>query len=308
MIAQFESLGKAEAAIGKAQAAFGEIVDFVRMAADSEELRMDDIERTVFTMTQAANLHLFEVVAAAAGDGDYGETVERDGKTLVRSDKKTKFYRSIFGVLTIERYLYSRGAKRKTEWAPVDARLGLPAGEQSYVLEDWMVRLCVKESFAEGVGTLSDLLGVKSSVRAAEVMARNMAEHTVSRRAKPASHRRVKTSHLRRERLVLRVSLRQVRERRPVRGESAQDGEIAVDTVVTRATLVPTPDRARVGRRSGDGPKVPAGALVRVKTGQRADRLRRVKTSQFERLPGWRVKTSQCADRCVVGGRGAQTG
>ncbi len=41
-----------------------------------------------------------------------------------------------------------------------------------------MVRLCVKESFAEGVGTLSDLLGVKSSVRAAEVMARNMAEHT----------------------------------------------------------------------------------------------------------------------------------
>jgi hypothetical protein len=178
MIAQFESLGKAEAALGKAQAAFGEIVDFVRMAADSKELRMDDIERTVFTMTQAANLHLLEAVAAAAGDGDHGKTVERDGKTLVRSDKKTKFYRSIFGVLTIERYLYSRGAKRKTEWAPVDARLGLPAGEQSYVLEDWMVRLCVKESFAEGVGTLSDLLGVKSSVRAAEVMARNMAEHT----------------------------------------------------------------------------------------------------------------------------------
>jgi hypothetical protein len=178
MIAQFKSLDKAEAAFGKAQVAFNEIVDFVKKASESNELRIDEVERTVFSMAQAANLHLLEAFAAAAGDGDHGETVEREGKTLLRSEKKTKFYRSIFGVLAIERHVYSRGAKRKIDWAPVDARLGLPDGEQSYVLEDWMVRLCVKESFAEGVGTLSDLLGLKTSVRAAEVMARNMAEHT----------------------------------------------------------------------------------------------------------------------------------
>ncbi|MGH9610244.1 MAG: ISKra4 family transposase [Bryobacteraceae bacterium] len=178
MIAQFESLGKAEAAFGKAQAAFKDMIDFVKKAAESNDLRIDEVERALFTKTLAANLHLLEAFAARAGDGDHGETIEREGKTLVRSEKKTKFYRSIFGVLAIERYVYSRGAKRKTEWAPVDARLGLPVGEQSYVLEDWMVRLCVKESFAEGVGTLSDLLGLKTSVRAAEVMARHMADHT----------------------------------------------------------------------------------------------------------------------------------
>jgi hypothetical protein len=58
--------------------------------------------------------------------------------------------------------------------------LSLPAGEQSYVLEDWMLRVCVKESFEEGVGSLRDLLGVNTSVRAAEIMTRNMAEHADS--------------------------------------------------------------------------------------------------------------------------------
>lgn len=170
MIAQFESLGKAEAA-------FRDMIEFVEKAIESGELRIDEVERALFNMSLSANLHLLEAFAAGAGDGDHGENVEREGKRLVRSEKKTKFYRSIFGVLAIDRYLYSQGAKRKTEWAPVDARLGLPAREQSYVLEDWMIRLCVKESFAEGVGSLRDLLGVKTSVRAAEVMARNMADH-----------------------------------------------------------------------------------------------------------------------------------
>lgn len=82
--------------------------------------------------------------------------------------------------MAIERYVYAEGPKKKVAWAPVDARLGLPAGEQAYVLEDWMLRVCVKESFAEGVGSLRELLGVKTSVRAAEVMTRNMAAHADS--------------------------------------------------------------------------------------------------------------------------------
>lgn len=170
MITQSGSLGKAEAA-------FQDMIDFVKNAANAEELRIDEVERELFHRLLDAGLHLLGAFAAGAGNGDHGKTVEHDGKTLVRSDKKSKPYRSIFGVLAIERHVYSAGAKRRIEWAPVDARLGLPAGEQSYVLEDWMVRLCVKESFAEGVNSLRDLLGVKTSVRAAEVMARNMADH-----------------------------------------------------------------------------------------------------------------------------------
>lgn len=169
MITQTESIGKAEAV-------FRDMVAFVKKAAASGELRIDEVERTLFDKWLEEGLHLLEAFAAAAGDGDHGQTVEREGQTLQRSEqKRTKLYRSIFGVLPIERYVYASGAKKKVAWAPVDARLGLPAGEQSYVLEDWMLRVCVKESFAEGVGSLRDLLGVKTSVRAAEVMTRNMA-------------------------------------------------------------------------------------------------------------------------------------
>lgn len=171
MIAKSESLGKAEAV-------FREMIEFVNKASESKEFRMDEVERTLFDMGLALGFRLLQQFASAAGDGDHGQTVEHEGKTLQRSEqKRTKLYRSIFGVLPIERYVYSLGAKRKVEWAPVDARLGLPAGEQSYVLEDWMLRVCVKESFAEGVGSLRDLLGVKTSVRAAEVMTRNMAAY-----------------------------------------------------------------------------------------------------------------------------------
>lgn len=169
MMTQLESLGKAEAV-------FREMMGFVKEAGDVKGLRIDEVERALFDKGLTLGRYLLEAFAAAAGDGDHGETVERNGQTLQRSsERKTKSYRSIFGVLSIARYVYSLGAKRKVEWAPVDARLGLPAGEQSYVLEDWMQRVCVKESFAEGVGSLRDLLGVKTSVRAAEVMTRNMA-------------------------------------------------------------------------------------------------------------------------------------
>lgn len=174
MIAQMESIGKAEAV-------FQNMIAFVKQAIESGELRIDEVERTLFDEALEANLRLLEAFAAGAGDGNHGETVEHGGQTLQRSEqKRPKPYRSIFGVLFIERYVYAEGPKKKVAWAPVDARLGLPAGEQSYVLEDWMLRVCVKESFAEGVGSLRELLGVKTSVRAAEVMTRNMAVHADS--------------------------------------------------------------------------------------------------------------------------------
>jgi hypothetical protein len=174
MIAHEESLVKMETA-------FQEVIGFVKQSIESPEVRIDKVERGLFDRLLVIGLHSLETVIAAAGDGNHGETAEHDGKTLQRSEeKKTKPYRSIFGVLAVDRYVYSSGPRKKVEWAPVDARLGLPAGEQSYVLEDWMQRVCVKESFEEGVGSLRDLLGVKTSVRAAEVMNRRMAERADS--------------------------------------------------------------------------------------------------------------------------------
>jgi len=55
-------------------------------------------------------------------------------------------------------------------YVPLDARLGLPAGEFSYLLENWAQRFCVKGAFAEARGSLAELLGLGPGVRSLEHM------------------------------------------------------------------------------------------------------------------------------------------
>jgi hypothetical protein len=150
-----------------------------RIVNDSQEqVRIDRAERNVFSDLLSIGLMLLEAFAAGAGVGDEGEQVSRGGRTLQRSDTlRRKLYRSVFGTLSILRWVYARGAKKKIEYAPTDARLGLPRGEYSYVLEDWQQRLCVKETFAEGVNGLAAILGVTTSVETAEEVNLRMAEY-----------------------------------------------------------------------------------------------------------------------------------
>lgn len=165
--------------IRNAEAQLQEMVDRVRRAA-REGGRIDEVERSLFDELLAVGFHLLNEFVEQAGDGDEGDEIERHGQRLKRSEEKqNKLYRGIFGVLAIPRYVYAQGPKKKI-FSPLDARLGLPAGEQSYVLEDWTQRFCVKESFTEGVRSLRDLLGVKTVVRTAETMSRKMAEHAES--------------------------------------------------------------------------------------------------------------------------------
>jgi hypothetical protein len=83
---------------------------------------------------------------------------------------------SVFGELLIKRRVYATREGQKVEQAPLDKRLGLPAGDFSYVLEDWLQRLCVKESFGEAVTSLRTLLNLAPSERAAEQMNQRIAQ------------------------------------------------------------------------------------------------------------------------------------
>lgn len=106
---------------------FQNMIAFVKQAIKSGELRLDEAERRLFDESLAANLRLLKAFAAGAGDGDHGETVEHEGQTLQRSGRKrAKSYRSISGVLHIERYVYAAGPKKKVAWAPAGTRLGRP--------------------------------------------------------------------------------------------------------------------------------------------------------------------------------------
>ncbi len=163
--------------LNKAQEQF-EVLKRLILNHSEEQTRIDLVERSLFRELLKLGWLLLQALVASAGMGDEGEQVVHGERTLRRSDEpKERWYRSIFGKLSIRRWVYARGAKKKIEHVPTDKRLGLPRGEYSYVLEDWLGRLSVKEPFAEGVDGLAAILGVEPSVQTAEEMNLRMAEY-----------------------------------------------------------------------------------------------------------------------------------
>jgi hypothetical protein len=164
----------AENGFGKAHKVFEELLEVVNRASD-EKARIDQLEREVFSVLLKLGFEILSQFVAQAGDGDEGETIETNGQRLQRfSEKKRRPYRSIFGVLEVTRWVYGMREGQKAIYIPLDARLGMPAGEQSYVLEDWLQRFCVQDAFSSGVSSLQELLGIKTSVRTAERMNREL--------------------------------------------------------------------------------------------------------------------------------------
>lgn len=154
-----------------------EMVAFVESSTASGR-RIDEVERGLVPHLFELGLKLLTRFVQLAGDGDQGEAVEVDGRRLKRSGtKRTKTYHSVFGILEIQRYVYAVREGQKVEFAPLDEQLALPLHEQSYVLEDWLQRLCVQAPFSEAVSTLHALFGIKTSVRCAEEMNRRMAAY-----------------------------------------------------------------------------------------------------------------------------------
>lgn len=166
-----------EQAFGKAQVQLHELIAFVRHASQ-EEQRIDQVERGLFNYLLELGHSLLTAFVAAAGDGDVGDTTTTPQDTPCRKlpQPHERTYRSVFGPLTIGRFVYGSREGQKIEYVPLDAKLGLPAGEFSYVLEDWAQRLCLKGAFAEAVHSLHDLLGLQPSVRSLEHMNRTVAE------------------------------------------------------------------------------------------------------------------------------------
>jgi hypothetical protein len=163
----------------KAQEEFDALKEAI-VADSRNQVRIDQAERRTFGRLLALGLTLLQAFVAGAGLGDEGPEVSRGGRTLRRSEKlHQRLYRSIFGTLTIVRWVYAKSAKKKIEHVPTDARLGLPRGEYSYVMEDWLERLCVKEPFGEGVDGLGAILGFEVSVETAEKMNLRMAEYAI---------------------------------------------------------------------------------------------------------------------------------
>jgi hypothetical protein len=233
----------------KAQAQFEETVKFFRQASN-DGLRLDELERGLWRRLLAMGLAMLEAFVAQAGDGDMGETIEQDGQTLRRIDTlRSRRYLSIFGAVAISRRAYAVREKQQ-EHAPLDARLGLPEDEFSYVLKDWLQQSCVRDAFGEAVNWLGEMLELPLSVRSAEQINQRMAEEVEQfRLAQPVPSAREEA-----EVLVVTADGKGVPMRRPIevrvrqgvrrrKGEKANKKQMAaVGAVYSIAPFVRTAD------------------------------------------------------------------
>jgi hypothetical protein len=161
----------------KAQKHTERLIALVREAIEQGR-RIDEVEKDLFAELLQLGFTLLTGFVQGHGPGDVGATtVDKDGALCKRlPDKHTRRYVSIFGELAIERFVYGTREGQKFTALPLDQRLGLPASDFSYLLEDWAQRLCLKEAFGETQQSLAALLGIQMSVRSLEAMNQRVAK------------------------------------------------------------------------------------------------------------------------------------
>lgn len=165
-----------EKGILKAQELFQGLCEVIDNALQDRQ-RIDRVERDMMCHLLLIGRTLLQAFVAGSGDGDVGQSAMPPGGGDPKSrlpEQHQRRYVSIFGELAIRRWVYGTRQGQKIEYVPLDERLGLPAADFSYVVEDWSQRLCVKEAFAEASEGLASVLGLRLSVRSLEAMNRRL--------------------------------------------------------------------------------------------------------------------------------------
>jgi len=165
-----------EQAILKAKSAFDQMVTAVRQAA-AEGQRIDLAERDLWQRMLAISRWLLQGFVDLQGPGDLGATLEHEGRCLNRLENRhDRRYVSVFGELRISRVVYGTRETQKHEVVPLDARLGLPESEFSYLLQEWDQSLCVQNSYEESGQSIQRILSLGQTIGSLEQMNRAMAE------------------------------------------------------------------------------------------------------------------------------------
>lgn len=171
MVASSPQVGKA-VSLGKLAE---DLADFVRQAV-REGASLDRLERGALQRVLEMGRAAVDMFLEAQGDGDLGDRVTTAEDTvLYRSDTVvTRPVRTIFGEHSFQAYVYAQGSKRKIELRPLDARLNLPEGKASYMLQEFSQLFCVEKAFGVGARQFETVFGQKLSVDVLEEINRDM--------------------------------------------------------------------------------------------------------------------------------------
>ena len=169
---------KIEDRFGKAAVQFLKVLTSVQEAVASGNA-VHEVEEAVFAGLMEVGR---ELILAFMQEQDealpHPETIEYEDRTLQRlSERHTRPYVSVFGPAPFERDVYATRETQRQEVVPLDAKLGMPEGNTSYVLEKWGGTQCVKESYKQSRETFLGILGFAPSVNCLEDIVSRAAEH-----------------------------------------------------------------------------------------------------------------------------------
>jgi hypothetical protein len=173
ILASSLNLDKTDALVNLAD----DLAVFVRQAVQ-EGSDLDTVERGAFARVLDIGRAAVDLFLDAQGDGDLGSSViGKEDLVLHRSDSVQKRpLRTIFGEHAVQAYVYSRGSKTKIELRPIDARINLPEGKASYLLQEFTQLFCIEKAFRVGARQFETVFGQKLSVDVLEDINRALGE------------------------------------------------------------------------------------------------------------------------------------
>ena len=143
---------------------------FKYVETDAKALKAYDMEKVIFSRIMRIGLAAMKCYFAEKGTGDVGAESALDDGTMLKKETalRGRNYFSVFGKIKVPRTYY-RG-EGPAGVMPLDALTDFPERSYSYLLQDWMDTLSIRDSFKESEITLSKLLGLKVSSSRFEVV------------------------------------------------------------------------------------------------------------------------------------------
>jgi len=150
-----------------------ELFEFV--TNNAEAMDAYSMEQSIFSRIMAIGLSAMKGYFAEKGTGDVGNVLELEGGTTLKKEKRllSKNYISVFGKLGVPRTCYRTNGLKGV--MPLDAQANIPERSYSYLLQEWMDLLSIRDSFGEASVTLNRLLGSGASPSRFEVVNRDSA-------------------------------------------------------------------------------------------------------------------------------------
>ncbi len=155
---------------------FAEILAFVQTAFQ-EGGTAHEVETGLWQRILELGRSVYGAWLDLFGDGDAGDRIVLDdGREMRRLDAlHRRDIQNVFGPFELTRAVYGTREGQKIEAVPLDERLGLPQGKNSYLLQDWDQGLAVDMPYDTVSASLARILGFTQSVHTLERNQRDMA-------------------------------------------------------------------------------------------------------------------------------------